>query len=129
LRGFFVFNYFGFYMGAFVISKKDEDHYKFVYTSRKGKIVFTSMTYELKMDCESDIEIIKAKAETALCLKFKASSGKYFYKLIIDSKIYAVSRKFNTELRLAKGIAEVALYVPKAEVLDFTGADIFADLP
>lgn len=114
-------------MGAFVISKKDEDHYKFVYTSRKGKIVFTSMTYELKMDCENDIEIIRENAETALCLKFKASNGKFYYKLIINSKIYAVSRKFNTELRLAKGVAEVALYVSKAETLDFTGADIFAD--
>lgn len=115
-------------MGAFVITKKDEDHYKFVYTSRKGKIVFTSLAYELKMDCESDIEIIKANAETALCLKFKAPNGKFYYKLIINGKIYAISRKFNTELRLAKGIAEVALYVSKGETLDFTGVDIFSDL-
>ena len=46
---------------------------------------------------------------------------------MIGDKEYAKSRKFNTELRLAKGIAEVALYVSKAEVLDFSGAPVFGD--
>ena len=115
-------------MGAFVITRKDEDHYKFAYTSRKGKVIFTSASYELKMDIEDDIELIKQNAETAFCMKFKTSSGKFFYRLIINDKVYATSRKFNTSLRLEKGIAEVRLYVPKAETLDFTGADIFADL-
>ena len=114
-------------MGAFVISKKSNDEYKFVYTSRKGKIIFTSKSYELKMYCEEDIEIIKNNANRAKCLKFKASNGTYFYKLIIDDKEYAKSRKFTTELRLAKGIAEVTLYVAKAEVLDFSGAPVFTD--
>lgn len=114
-------------MGAFVISKKYNDQYKFVYTSRKGKIVFSSKEYELKMYCEEDIALIKAKAEVAECLKFKASNGTFFYKLIIEGKEYAKSRKFNTELRLAKGIAEVALYVSKAEVLDFSGNPVFTD--
>lgn len=114
-------------MGAFVISKKSNDQYKFVYTSRKGKIVFTSKSYELKMDCEEDIEIIKANASTSQCLKFKATNGAYFYKLLIGDKEYAKSRKFNTELRLAKGIAEVKLYVSQAEVLDFSGAPVFID--
>ena len=115
-------------MGAFVITKKDEDYYKFAYTSRKGKIVFTSAAYELKMDIEDDIELIKNNAESAFCMKFKTSSGKFFYRLIINDKVYATSRKFNTALRLEKGVAEVRLYVPKAETLDFTGADIFGDL-
>ncbi len=114
-------------MGAFVISKKSNDQYKFVYTSRKGKIVFTSKSYELKMDCEEDIAIVKANAAEAQCLKFKASNGAYFYKLLIGEKEYAKSRKFNTELRLAKGILEVKLYVPKAEILDFSGAPVFVD--
>ena len=114
-------------MGAFVITKKDEDHYKFVYTSRKGKIVFSSSAYELKMDIEEDIELIKTNAETAFCMKFKTSRGQFFYRLIINDKVYATSRKFNTVLRLEKGIAEVKLYVPKAETLDFSGADIFAE--
>ena len=79
------------------------------------------------MDCEADVEIIKANAAAAECLKFKSSNGKYFYKLMIDGKLYATSRKFTTELRLAKGVSEVALYVSKAEILDFSGVDIFAD--
>ncbi|WP_296142350.1 DUF1508 domain-containing protein [uncultured Flavobacterium sp.] len=115
-------------MGAFVITRKDEDYYKFVYTSRKGKIVFSSSSYELKMDIEEDIELIRNNAETAFCMKFKTSSGKFFYRLIINDKVYATSRKFNTVLRLEKGVAEVRLYVPKAETLDFTGADVFSDL-
>ncbi len=114
-------------MGAFVISKKHNDQYKFVYTNRKGKIVFSSQSYELKMDAEEAIEMIKANAKNAQCLKFKASNGTYFYKLVINDKEFAKSRKFTTELRLAKGIAEVGLYVAKAEVLDFSGVPIFTD--
>lgn len=113
-------------MGAFVILKKDEDHYKFTYTSRKGKVVFTSAIYELKMDIEHDIEVIKESAGTAFCMKLKTSRGKYFYRLIINNKVYATSRKFSTALRLEKGIEELRLYVPKAETLDFSGVDIFA---
>lgn len=114
-------------MGAFVITKKDEDHYKFVYTSRKGKVVFSSTAYELKMDIEDDIELIKANADTAFCMKLRTSRGMYFYRLIINDKVYATSRKFSTVLRLEKGINELRLYVPKAETLDFSGADIFVD--
>ena len=114
-------------MGAFVISKRNNDEYKFVYTSRKGKIVFSSKSYELKMYCEEDIEVIKTNSAQAHCVKFKASNGTFFYKLMIGDKEYAKSRKFNTELRLAKGIAEVALYVSKAEVLDFSGAPVFTE--
>lgn len=114
-------------MGAFVISKKHNDEYKFVYTSRKGKIVFSSKSYELKMYCEEDIEVIKVNAQNAQCLKFKASNGTFFYKLMIGDKEYAKSRKFTTELHLARGIAEVVLYVSKAEILDFSGATVFMD--
>ena len=89
--------------------------------------MFSSKSYELKMYCEEDIDIIKDNATSAQCLKFKASNGTFFYKLMIGDKEYAKSRKFNTELRLAKGIAEVALYVSKAEVLDFSGAPVFVD--
>ena len=52
-------------MGAFVISKRYNDEYKFVFTSKKGKVVFTSLSYELKFECEEDIEKFKAVIETA----------------------------------------------------------------
>ncbi len=48
-------------MGAFVISKRFNDEYKFVFASRKGKTVFTSLSYELKFECEESIEKLKAK--------------------------------------------------------------------
>ena len=62
-------------MGAFVISKRYNDEYKFVFTSKKGKVVFTSLSYELKFECEEDIEKFKAVIETAEFLKFKSSTG------------------------------------------------------
>ncbi len=112
-------------MGTFVISKKHNDEYKFVYTSRKGKIVFSSFGYELKMYAEEDIDFIKENIEYVECLKFKSSNGKYFYKLVINEKVYATSRKFSTELRFAKGIEEVYKYVAQSEILDFSGVSIF----
>ena len=44
-------------MGAFVISKRFDEYYKFVFTSRKGKAIFTSFRYELKFECEEDLPL------------------------------------------------------------------------
>ena len=66
-------------MGAFVISRRFNDEYKFVFTSRKGKVIFTSLSYELKFECEEDIEKFKINTEQAKFLKFKGSGGKYFF--------------------------------------------------
>jgi len=38
------------FMGAFVISKRFNDEYKFVFTSRRGKVIFTSKSYELRFE-------------------------------------------------------------------------------
>jgi uncharacterized protein YegP (UPF0339 family) len=46
-------------MGAFVISKRYNDEYKFVLL-QKGKVVFYKFGYELKFECEEDIEKFKA---------------------------------------------------------------------
>jgi hypothetical protein len=41
---------------------------------------------------------------------------------------FATSRKYTTELRLEKGIAEIVKYASISEVLDFTSNDvIFTD--
>ena len=42
-------------MSAFVISKRFNDEYKFEFTSRKGKTIFTSNSFELKFECENAI--------------------------------------------------------------------------
>ncbi|MFV5702228.1 DUF1508 domain-containing protein [Flavobacterium sp. XS2P12] len=115
-------------MGAFVISKRNNDEYKFVFTSRKGKIIFTSLSYELKFECEEDIEKLKADIGSADFLKFKSSGGKYFFKLMMEGSHFATSRKYTTSLRLQKGISEIVLYGSKSEILDFSENDfIFID--
>ncbi|MGO4772181.1 DUF1508 domain-containing protein [Flavobacterium sp. W22_SRS_FK3] len=115
-------------MGAFVISRRFNDEYKFVFTSRKGKVIFTSLSYELKFECEEDIEKFKVNIELANFLKFKGSGGKYFFKLMFGELHFATSRKYTTELLLQKGIKEIILYASKAEILDFSSGDlIFED--
>jgi uncharacterized protein YegP (UPF0339 family) len=115
-------------MGAFVISKRFNDEYKFVFTSRKGKVIFTSLSYELKFECEEEIEKFKANTELAKFLKFKGSGGKYFFKLMLGELHFATSRKYTTELLLQKGIKEIVQYSSKAEILDFSSNDfIFED--
>ena len=115
-------------MGAFVISKRFNDEYKFVFTSRKGKVIFTSLSYELKFECEEDIEKFKVNIDQAKFLKFKGSGGKYFFKLMLGELHFATSRKYTTELLLQKGIKEIVNYASKAEILDFSSNDlIFED--
>jgi uncharacterized protein YegP (UPF0339 family) len=115
-------------MGAFVISRRFNDEYKFVFTSRKGKVIFASLSYELKFECEEDIEKFKVNIEQARFLKFKGSGGKYFFKLMLGELHFATSRKYTTELLLQKGIKEIVNYASKSEILDFSSNEsIFED--
>ena len=115
-------------MGAFVISRRNNDEYKFVFTSRKGKIIFTSLSYELKFECEENIEKFKQDIASADFLKFKSSGGKYFFKLMSGGSHFATSRKYTTSLRLQKGIDEIVRYGSQSETLDFSENDfVFLD--
>ena len=107
-------------MGTFVISKRFDDRYKFVFTSRKGKTIFTSPSFELKMDCEQSIEEIKANIENYTYVKSRAANGKYFFKMMLDETVIATSRKYTTPLLLEKGIDEIIRTAVKSDVLDFT---------
>lgn len=107
-------------MGTFVISKRFDDRYKFVFTSRKGKTIFTSPSLELKMDCEASIDEIKANIEKYIYVKARAANGKYFFKMMLDETLIATSRKYTTPLLLEKGIDEIIRTAAKSEVLDFT---------
>jgi uncharacterized protein YegP (UPF0339 family) len=111
-------------MGAFVISKRYNDEYKFVFTSRKGKIVFTSLSYELKFECEEEIEKFKGDIESASFLKFKSSGGKFYFKLMLADNHFATSRKYTTSLRLQKGIDEIVKYGSISETLDFSADNL-----
>jgi uncharacterized protein YegP (UPF0339 family) len=115
-------------MGAFVISRRFNDEYKFTFTSRKGKVIFTSLSYELRFECEEDIEKFKANIGLAKFLKFKGSGGKYFFKLMLGDAQFATSRKYSTELLLQKGIKEIVTYASRSEILDFSSNElIFED--
>ena len=115
-------------MGTFVISKRTNDEYKFEFVSRKGKNIFTSVSYELKFECEEDIELLKASLDTCNYLRFKTAKGKCFFKIILGDRIIAVSRKYATTLMLEKGINEIVKYASLSEVIDFSAGDaLFLD--
>ena len=111
-------------MGTFVISKRINDFYKFEFVSRKGKTIFTSNSHELKFECEEEIELLKQSADNFTYLKFKSSRGKYFFRIVLNEKSFATSRKYSTELMMQKGIDEIVKYISKSEVLDFSTSDI-----
>jgi uncharacterized protein len=110
-------------MGTFVISKRFDDCYKFVFTSRKGKTIFTSPAMELKMECEDSIEAIKANIDSYTYLKARAANGKYVFKMMNEDKLIATSRKFTTALLVEKSIDEIRRTAQKSEILDFTMTD------
>jgi uncharacterized protein YegP (UPF0339 family) len=107
-------------MGAFVISKKLNDDYKFIFASRKGKTIFTSIGCKFKSDCELMIAEIQTNTTTFAFTKVRNAGGKFFFRLSKDGLVLANSRKFTTELLLQKGIDEIIKYVAASEILDFS---------
>jgi hypothetical protein len=107
-------------MGMFVVSKRFNGDYKFIYASRKGKTVFTSIGCKDKLDCQLMIAGIKENKELFTFTKVRNAAGKYFFRLSKDGLVLANSRKYSTELMLKKGLDEITKHVPNAEVLDFS---------
>ena len=110
-------------MGTFSISTRFTGQFKFVFNSRKGKIIYTSIPYDDKEECEKAIAIIKSASKESAFHKFKAAGGKFFFKILIDDIVVATSRKYSTELMLQKGINEILKYGGEAETIDFTEQD------
>lgn len=104
----------------FVISKKPNGEYKFVYTSNKGKIIFTSISCKHKEDCEIIIETIRDNISLFKFTKNTTASGKYFFRLSKGGLVLATSRKFASEQSLKKGITAIIKYISRAEILDFS---------
>ena len=116
-------------MGTFVISKRLSDEYKFEFVSRKGKPIFTSSNFELRFECEEAIEQFKAAIEEYAFLRFKTAKGKCFFKVMKSDIVFAVSRKYSTELMMQKGVDEIVKYASRAEILDFSSGDsIFSEV-
>jgi len=115
-------------MGAFVISKRFNGDYKFIFASRRGKTIFTSIGCKQKTDCERLLEGIKHNIDAFAFTKVRNAAGKYIFRLSKDGLVLANSRKYSTELRLQKGINEIIKYISVAEILDFSENDfVFPD--
>ena len=110
-------------MGAFVISKRFNGDYKFIFASRKGKTIFTSIGCKQKSDCELMIAAIKHNMDLFAFTKIRTAAGKYYFRLSKDGLVLANSRKYSTELMLKKGVDEIVKYVHMAETLDFSEGD------
>ncbi len=110
-------------MATFVISRRLSDDFKFEFVSRRGKTILTSNSYELRYECEEDIETMKKALSEAVFMKFRTSSGKFYFRLIIAKKEYATSRKYTTQLLMQKGIDEIMRSMEVSEVLDFSSTE------
>lgn len=107
-------------MGTFVIAQRINGAYKYEFVSRKGKTIFTSNDFELRFECEEEIELLKKSIEKCVFMRFKSTGGKFFFRLILNGKEIAISRRYTTQLLLQKGINEIIKYADKAEFLDFS---------
>lgn len=107
-------------MATFVISKRSNGLYKYELTSRKGKTIFTSNYFELRFECEEEILRLQERVDEIVFMKFKTSRGKFFFRLVLNEREVAVSRKFSTQLMLEKSINEIVKYSALAETLDFS---------
>jgi len=111
-------------MGMFVISKRYNGEFKFEFTSRKGKTIFTSVSCKQKSDCELIIAAIKDNIEVFAFTKNRTASGKHFFRLSKGGLVLATSRKFSTELSIQKGISDIIKYMHRSEILDFSEAEL-----
>ena len=111
-------------MGTFVITKRINGHYKYEFTSRKGKTIFIGNDFELRFECEEDISILKNDIEKVFFMKFKSKNGKLYFKIILSEKEIAVSRKYTTPFLMQKGIDEIIRSITKSEILDFSNQDV-----
>ncbi|WP_396191602.1 DUF1508 domain-containing protein [Flavobacterium sp.] len=110
-------------MGTFVITKRLNGFYKYEFTSRKGKTIFISNDFELRFECEDDINHLKSCINEVFFMKFKSKNGKLYFKIILKDREIAVSRKYTTQLLLQKGIDEIIRTISKSEILDFSSQD------
>ncbi len=116
-------------MSSFVITKRYNDLYKFEFTSRRGKTIFSSLGFELKFECELAIENFKNNTANCIFEKHKAAGGKHYFKIFLISEAFATSRKYSTELRLEKGIEEIKKFALIAEIIDFSDQKFIFEEP
>lgn len=110
-------------MGTFVISQRLSGVYKYEFTSRKGKPIFTSNDFELRFEAEEEIQRLKVAIEQVIFMRFRSPRGKFYFKIILDKTEVAKSRQYTTQLLMQKGIDEIMRSLSVSEVLDFSASD------
>jgi uncharacterized protein YegP (UPF0339 family) len=110
-------------MGTFVISQRLSGLYKYEFTSRKGKTIFTSNDFELRFEAEEEILRLKAMIESVVFMRFRSSRGKFYFKIILDKCEVAKSRQYTTQLLMQKGVDEILRTLAVSEILDFSSSD------
>lgn len=115
-------------MGTLVISKKENEKYKYTYNNWKGNTIVTSNSHITKAHCISEINILKRNFSSIEFVRYKTPSGKLYFKLNINGHVIATSRKFTTPLLMEKGMNDILKNFLQSEILDFT-EDIFEALP
>lgn len=115
-------------MGTLVISKKENNKYKYAYNNRKGNTLVTSNSHETKAHCISEINILKRNFSSIEFVRYKTPSGKLYFKLTVNGHVIGASRKFTTPLLMEKGMKDISDNFILSEVLDFT-EDIFDVFP
>lgn len=110
-------------MGTFVISQRLSGVYKYEFTSRKGKTIFTSNDFELRFEAEEEIERLKAALDVIVFMRFRSPRGKFYFKMILHKVEVAKSRQYTTQLLMQKGIDEIMRSLASSEILDFSSSD------
>jgi uncharacterized protein YegP (UPF0339 family) len=105
-------------MANFVISKKLNGDFKFEFTSRKGRVVFSSKGFAEQTQCLEAIQ--KIQHQELSFLKCKSSGNKQFFKVECNGFVVGISRKYTTDILMQKGIDEIKANYTIAETLDFS---------
>ena len=85
-------------MSTFVISKRYNGDYKFVFATRKGKTIFTSIACKHKSDCERMILGIKENMSLFAFTKVKKASNKFFLDYLKTVWSWLIAENFRQSL-------------------------------
>lgn len=115
-------------MAMFVIRKQTNGQYNFIFTSRKGDPVLTSINCKQKSDCKMILKAVLENIEVFTFTKKNPGPRKFLYRLSKGGLVLATSRTYTTELQVHKAVDYLLSRIPEAEVLDFSDDDhLFSD--
>ena len=96
-------------MSTFVISKRYNGDYKFVFASRKGKTIFTSIACKHKSDCERMILVIKENMSLFAFTKVKKASNKFFLDYLKTVWSWLIAENFRQSLCCKKELMKLLI--------------------